>query len=65
VIPPHRSIREIGDLVQQARDELRRAIRSLDGILHAHPSLPALIMRLQVARAALTDVLVELRDLQD
>lgn len=63
-IPPHRSIREIGDMVQAARDDLRRAIRSLDSVLYQHPSLPALIMRLQYARAVLAEILVELRRLE-
>lgn len=63
---PPRSIREIGDLIQEAREDLRRAARSLEEVLaapHAPAQLGELVMRLHVIRARLREVIEELRAL--
>lgn len=59
-----RSIREIADLVSEARDDLRKAIQSLEQIVGAHPKLGPLSMNLKAIRTLLKEVLENLRALE-
>lgn len=44
--------------------DLREAVRTIDGILAAHPVLPRVLMKLQSARSCIETVLNELRALE-
>lgn len=59
-----RSIREIADLVSEARDDLRKAVQSIEQLSAAHPDLPKLSLRLQAVRTLLKEVLHDLRALE-